>query len=1088
MSAFLPSDFTKQSENTKARLDEVFRIIAQEEAFRITEAMRQTLETEKSWENLSDLQDELLDILETIPRYVRDHHIENADGIRYAKSLISNFSPSRRDEIEEAIDTYEYYAGMLKSIDEINKTVDAVFLNELNKIYSEYKSSTDHMTRLVRRLMKYNLGYSGEFTQADTTRLLILKQFIREFGYDCTGIRCKALKKAVEEKYDGDFEKLDDSIFDLISQRESTEEADTADVLFSDDYIDSLTKFQDTVKIKAPLVYVTKDICSQICSVVSADAVSDAAVKGTAVLLSDCFKKPYFEFEMKDIKNYSEIDNTEKIDQLNEALRKRYSRGYLLYTDFSYSLRLYTLLKIFGNDILISRRKETEKQLVKLYPEAFTDALRETDKKDALSKVFDLQKIKYQAIDEAAYCKLVKKLESALLDPFTGKEKKAMAKEYSAALGKVYEKVTRKKLGEPITYLNYSQIFRLMVLVEKYAKYIPVTEEAVGFLRSIVPDVDLPEKVTAKCFSELFENNLLTAIKGISELKNEARNDAVNNFVSYAEAYIEDKNEYTAALRKRVESRYNNSSKRGSGTDFLINRTALYSSKAKKARKYILLEIADALANAAFSSQGKTREYLYIFAIAFDLRPVAKGHPQRVCDLEKNLFQDYYNDNIINNMPLVAGLGDKSDMMVDGYAINYKNFSEVIFLWCLAQGDMSAKERLKTAYEIIEHCKEKGMSEENFRKSAGNSENSECLMTAYYKSKTDYIKSLSKEELKDYITKNYPCKSDNSGMMQINYEQRTATRVIAEQEAVVNDLLKKAEAVIPFQGIDSKSLKKAMEDDDFMTFFYEHSYLTNYKCRSCPKKSASMFPDCRKYFEPFTVKVYTEMKQREITFEDCGKCVAHYIKKDNAKKNLENRFLKLKGKSFKSAEEYFENSFSRVNELCDESQQPLKALLDRIKKRLLIKSDNGIHFKTVSRSTVMAVCFYQFVLINCLKRQACITTMFGNFEKFYDVFCNGDVFTVDLDYIGDADYTDDDYLYDDSVETICYPGANKILEQAGYAPVNCKNIFDIYLIFIAYRDNFLPLYTDPVSGVIEYYKDLYDRFMKIKTEREMEEK
>ena len=75
-------------------------------------------------------------------------------------------------------------------------------------------------------------------------------------------------------------------------------------------------------------------------------------------------------------------------------------------------------------------------------------------------------------------------------------------------------------------------------------------------------------------------------------------------------------------------------------------------------------------------------------------------------------------------MNSVVGFNEKkANVSVDGYGINYKNFAEVTFLWCINQTQLSAKEKLKLAYDIIEFCKAKGKSEGNIKRNNNSIDN-----------------------------------------------------------------------------------------------------------------------------------------------------------------------------------------------------------------------------------------------------------------------------------------------------------------------------------------------------------------------------
>jgi len=69
-------------------------------------------------------------------------------------------------------------------------------------------------------------------------------------------------------------------------------------------------------------------------------------------------------------------------------------------------------------------------------------------------------------------------------------------------------------------------------------------------------------------------------------------------------------------------------------------------------KKWQLLKLADDLATGKFRTNGATKEQLYIFAIAFDMTICLSGVDKMAehSDLEKNLFNDFYNDNLLHQI------------------------------------------------------------------------------------------------------------------------------------------------------------------------------------------------------------------------------------------------------------------------------------------------------------------------------------------------------------------------------------------------------------------------------------------------------
>lgn len=960
MSEILRTDYTHQLENTKERLDNFFRIVVREDAMRIISEMESILEDEKKWASLGDIQEKLLNILENVPEYKDKYYVEEKDGTRRARELICSFRYDKNKEfIDRAIKEYKKYVKNIKSITEVNRDIDILFLDKLNAVFSEYKSSTDYMSRLVKRLLKYNVGNDGDFKENDTTRVLILKQFIKQFGWfiDIKEFDVKDVQTIVKEKYDGNYELIDDSIFiNCMNQNGLWHERQ-----ITEGFVDAVAKMQGIVKYKAPFIKMDSDVCEMIKCIIDNDKLIEETKLKEAKILSECFEDSHYNIDLDWFKKPEEIGvNSEFCD---------------------------VLCRVVESELLTAEAKNREAETIK---KCFKDGILPSGEEG------------FKNFEEI---------------------------EITSEMCKYFYKILRKGTNEE----------------EKRSQSAK----------------NATAKTLADCFA-VYEPNM--------------RITSINSIVMYFYKRIYDE------LDKRVENctvkttTYNDATKKGGD---------LYEKNRKKLGFYNfeLLQIVDDLSKAKFSSRGKTRENLYVFAIAFDIREVENGHPKRIIDIEKNLFWDYYADNIVNNMPKVAGFGDETDVFIDGYGINYKNFAEVIFLWSLEQENKTPKERLKTAYNIIEYCKKNGKTEEEFFKDVSNSKTVD-IKTEIYKDEYLRIKKLPEEKFKVYVKENYPCKTTNSGIMQISAEQRTAAEIIHEQEKKVNDLLKRVEEELLYDVTEEDLISRLSEDSILADFFNEYEYLTNKRCKNCPKQSSSVFPYCEKYFDRFSYEEKDENEiegKKTVTIKNCGAFYVKYL--DSYWKKSED-FLKhnvqLKVKSFKPIKEHFKKSFSRVNELCNDNQKSLKLLLSKIQDRLQADTEGNIRFKNVSRSTVIALCFYEYVLINWMKRVSDEYTINGAFENVYNSFCKGEVFAIrkkedDIEDIKETKY-----------EQIKYIGANKRLESAGYQPIDPKNIFDIYLIYIAYRDNFLALYSSQSDALIELYigyKKIFDELERSKGDR-----
>lgn len=1103
MSELLRTDFTQVLKKAKNHLDVYLRIPLKDDAEAIITKMKKC-NTEINKSALGDLDKKLLKILSNDSNYISKNHKVLSGNELVAKSLFEVEAEKEEKETGKApkaksrsalfedvernakiISSYEKdYVNKLKSIDELDKE----FLERLNTVHILYKSSSDYMERTVKRLLadfnkKNKDGDGFQYDLTESARVLILKHFIRQFGYDrIKEISCPELETAVKERYNEKYELIDESIFDLIENIEAAgEEADDGGnngVVYTDKYISIITKLQDTIRIKAPLIYVTEDICKRLCKIISSNALSTEATEGKAVLLSECFSKPYFKIQLEDFVNYRNITDIESLDELNNLLKSRYQNGYLLYTDFSLSERLYTIMKDFSSEVLIKKGGNAEKTLGLIYKDAKRNEkiLISNSGKVKLSDIFDPEKIVYTEIEEADYklaLTIEKNLLSSSFEDASANDIKQIRKElkrkYTLTVGRESEIIKGEKARHEISYNDYSLLYRMIVIISEFAESIPLTKKNSELLLKALPEIQFKRSADAKdLLSDYINSSVVTAVKELTEKEvDKELNKARKSFVSFAEKHITDKSLYTEKLRERIESRYNNSSKAGNdnrsgGTAFSANKKALYEYQGKKLYDYKLLQIADDLSKAKFSSHGKTREYLYLFAIAFGMtssgydedvrimdektkKRALKEDPRKLTDIQKNLFFDYYADNIVNNIKAVSGFGEGGKAAaVDGYGINYKNFAEVTFLWCIDRKDMNAEEKLKMAYDIIDYCKKNGMTEEKFVKAKG--EIDDDKLTQVYKERYSYIEEEinDAERFKEYLINNYACNTTGS-VMKLGENGRRAGIELEKQQERVKELFKAIEREM-FDSWNTSDIPKLIieRDSDAAEMFITAHYLRETKCRTCERRNGGMYPFCYSYFDNqfltdkqgnmqilFSCKDY--FPDMKIDEETLRKSIASavYIGEDPLGD--------------------FERRITTLSSLCSKKQAGLKRVLEETEKRIKL---DVLHLekKNVSRSAILALCYFEVVFQNYLYRSFCESAKkvieIRSFDEFYKQFCEGRSVVID----GDEEGKDVEFVY---------PGADTILKNSGYQEINSKNIFDIYIIFMAYKDNYKKLYEMP---------------------------
>ena len=83
--------------------------------------------------------------------------------------------------------------------------------------------------------------------------------------------------------------------------------------------------------------------------------------------------------------------------------------------------------------------------------------------------------------------------------------------------------------------------------------------------------------------------------------------------------------------------------------------------------------------------------------------------------------------------------------------------------------------------------------------------------------------------------------------------------------------------------------------------------------------------------------------------------------------------------------------------------------------------------------------YYMYLVLKSPEHKQCKVS----FADYFDRFCNG--FTVPVYFSDDEDQP-------------C-KGINQCLVNAGYQKINAKNVFDIFVCFLAYRETYDPQYT-----------------------------
>lgn len=253
--------------------------------------------------------------------------------------------------------------------------------------------------------------------------------------------------------------------------------------------------------------------------------------------------------------------------------------------------------------------------------------------------------------------------------------------------------------------------------------------------------------------------------------------------------------------------------------------------KNKKSAVYLFLHSADDLASGRFKSNGATRRTLYLFAFAFGMTFCTEPDefdPFR--DIEKNLFFDYYNNNLLRFIDEeYEKASSNQEAWPTGAGINYKNFMEVIYLYYLRRAEISTKEGTPPwqaradawarANAMIQECK----ANEGDSSVLPLGENTQV----YKESFKDKVFQMEEEELKEHILRYFDTSQPESASPIINdSEEISAGQVEKDIIRMINDMMKEHHLndlqEVDLSLLDIISLKQDYPNESKQYSFYEN--------------------------------------------------------------------------------------------------------------------------------------------------------------------------------------------------------------------------------------------------------------------------
>jgi len=136
---------------------------------------------------------------------------------------------------------------------------------------------------------------------------------------------------------------------------------------------------------------------------------------------------------------------------------------------------------------------------------------------------------------------------------------------------------------------------------------------------------------------------------------------------------------------------------------------ALQTKPAEKCDYLPLIQVCHNLAYGIFISPSSTKELLFLFAFAYDMRYYSSKEQSDydvTRDVEKNLFVDYYCDNLTRFLDSDTGaLSGTSDNEPSGIVINPKNFVDIVFVYFLNRNDIMTENKVAGFFTSINKIK-----------------------------------------------------------------------------------------------------------------------------------------------------------------------------------------------------------------------------------------------------------------------------------------------------------------------------------------------------------------------------------------------
>ncbi len=167
-----------------------------------------------------------------------------------------------------------------------------------------------------------------------------------------------------------------------------------------------------------------------------------------------------------------------------------------------------------------------------------------------------------------------------------------------------------------------------------------------------------------------------------------------------------------------------------------------------------LLELCNDLSLGRLRRSRETKRDIYLFAIMFGMKVLIRGRADvydEARDMEKNLLEEYYNDNLLRYISEEADSpGREFEKEPTGEGINYKNFAEAIYIYFLMRDDLGLTpgQKIDEAERIIRECMERADENDVSARKRG-------THTEEYINDIIILLSKDREDVASYVLKTY---------------------------------------------------------------------------------------------------------------------------------------------------------------------------------------------------------------------------------------------------------------------------------------------------------------------------------------------